>query len=420
VSVRLDTHVNRVCVCLYAVAQTLFLIGISAPRGYNFDESHYVPAAKQVLQLESDPNREHPPLGKLLIAAGIGLFGDRPLGWRFMSTVFGALTLVGMYLWALALFKDRALALWAALLTLVNHLLYVQARIGMLDTFMFAFITWACAAFTAAWDTDLEPGRKRRYLACAGWMLGLATATKWFGVIVWAACLGIVLLVHVFQTSSRNPFAGITASGMIRYLVIYPLLAYVLCFLPRILLEHHGPWYLVLNDFLHMQTYMYERQLLVPGRHPYLSHWYQWPFLNRPIWYAFEPDGSRVHGVLLLGNPLVMWGGMLALVVCATDWVRDRSRAAFLVLFFYLTFLVSWIAIPRSLALYYYYYPAGMTLSLALAYVFQRRAFVRYTRARWVVLAVATAIFVYFLPVLSGMPIETNAFHRWMWFASWI
>ena len=222
---RLHTHVKLVCVSLYAAAQLLFLIGISAPRGYNFDESHYVPAAKQVLQLESDPNREHPPLGKLLMAVGIGLFGDRPLGWRVMSTVFGALTLVGMYLWALALFRDRSLALWAALVTLVNHLLYVQARIGMLDTFMFAFLAWACAAFTAAWDPGLESGRKQRYLAFAGCLLGLATATKWFGFIVWAACLGIVVMVRLFQGSSRNPFSGITTRTVIRFLVIYPVLA---------------------------------------------------------------------------------------------------------------------------------------------------------------------------------------------------
>jgi dolichyl-phosphate-mannose--protein O-mannosyl transferase len=407
-------------VCLYAVAQILFLIGISAPRGYNFDESHYVPAAKQVLQLDSDPNREHPPLGKLLMAVGIGLFGDRPLGWRVMSTVFGALTLVGMYLWGLALFRDRSLALWAALLTLVNHLLYVQARIGMLDTFMFGFLAWACAAFTAAWDPKLDPALKRRYLACAGWMLGLATATKWFGAIVWAACLGIVLVVRVVQRSRRDPFTGITTWGVIRALVIYPLLAYFICFTPRLLIEHRGSWYTVLNDFVRMQAYMYERQLTVPGQHPYLSHWYQWPFLNRPMWYAFEPDGNRVHGVLMLGNPLVMWGGMLALVVCAIDWLRDRSRAAFLILFFYLTFFVSWVVIPRPLALYYYYYPAGMTLSFALAHLVQRRATVRYRSVRWVVLAAATAVFVYFFPVLSGMPIETNAFHRWMWFQSWI
>jgi len=288
----------------------------------------------------------------------------------------------------------------------------------MLDTFMFAFLAWACAAFTAAWDPGLESGRKQRYLAFAGCLLGLATATKWFGFIVWAACFGLVIAARTFMV--RDPARGVTGWTLVRTLLLYPLLAYGICFIPRLLIEHRGPWYTVLNDFVQMQTYMYDRQLRVPGQHPYLSHWYQWPFLNRPMWYAFEPDGNRVHGVLLLGNPLVMWGGMGALAVCVIDWLRDRSRAAFLVPFFYLTFFGSWIVIPRSLTLYYYYYPAGMTLSLALAYLFQRRTGVRYAAVRWVALAAAAGVFVYFLPVLSGAPIETGAFSKWMWFQSWI
>ena len=76
------------------------------------------------------------------------------------------------------LFVMAATALWLALLTFVNHLLYVQARIGMLDTFMFAFIAWGLAAFTATdlrnahvvarriasvlRHTMLSPGRDRR------------------------------------------------------------------------------------------------------------------------------------------------------------------------------------------------------------------------------------------------------------------
>jgi len=170
--VRLDRRVALTCVCLYTAAQILFLVHIDTPTRLNFDESHYVPAARQLLHDGSDPNHEHPPLGKLLIAAGIGLFGDRPLGWRVMSTVFGALTLVGMYLWALALFKDRGLALWAALMTLVNHLLYVQARIAMLDTFMVAFIVWALAALTWAWHSDDLPAGALAKVGTAGKVLG--------------------------------------------------------------------------------------------------------------------------------------------------------------------------------------------------------------------------------------------------------
>ncbi len=408
-------------ICLFLAALALFLVQIDTPRAHNFDESHYVPAAQRLLALQADPNPEHPPLGKMLIGTGIALLGDRPLGWRVMSAVFAAATLVGMYAWGLALFKERGLALWAALLTLVNHLLYVQARIAMLDTFMFAFLAWAMAAFTAAWDVDVEPERKRRYLSFAGWMLGLAAATKWSGGFAWAACLGTVGIATLGPKRWHSPYLrGLGRLDVVRSLIVFPLAAYVLCFVPRMAIEHHGSWYGAVSEFVLMQTRMYEGQLRVPGQHPYMSQWYQWPLLHRPIWYAFERDGNQVRGVLLVGNPVVMWGGLVGLVIAAADWLRHRSREPFLILFFYLSFLVPWIVIPRPLSLYYYYYPAGMTLSFALAYALRHRQSAFFGWRQWAVLAGAAGVFVYFLPVLSGTPIGQGDFVKWMWLRTWI
>ncbi|HUP56885.1 MAG TPA: phospholipid carrier-dependent glycosyltransferase [Bdellovibrionota bacterium] len=433
---QLGRPVLLTCVALYVVAQILFLIQIGTPKGFSFDEFHYVPSAKQFLELKENQNWEHPPLGKMIMAVGIGIFGDNHLGWRVMSTVFGALTLVGMYLWGLALFRDRRIAFWIALLTFVNHLLYVQARIGMLDTFMFAFIAWGAAAFCAAWDTKLPIDRQRRYLAFAGWMLGLAMATKWFGVIAWASCLGLVLLVRQLQAwgvrlenareedwYSPTLWKSLSRRDLAKYLVLYPFLAYYAAFIPRILIEYQGPWYGAPFAFFEMQARMYDGQLRVVSTHPYMSQWWQWPLLSRPIWYAFESEKGIARGVVLLGNPLVMWGGLLALVACAVEWFKYRSRDAFLIFYFYVAFFVSWIVIPRKVSFYYYYYPAGMVLSLALGYVFfhgEKGELFKRPWARWAFFGIAAGLFVYFIPVLSGIPIDDGAFRKWMWFRSWI
>ena len=121
-------RVRVTCLALYLLAQTLFLIRLSEPPSYVFDEFHYIPAAKMLLSRTQNRNWEHPPLGKYFIGAGMVLLGDEPLGWRFFSTVFGALTVVGMYLWALAIFREQRLALWVALVALVNQFLYVETR----------------------------------------------------------------------------------------------------------------------------------------------------------------------------------------------------------------------------------------------------------------------------------------------------
>ena len=55
-----------------------FLAGIDTPGFPYFDETHYVPAARQLLQTHfaiPTLNLEHPPLAKELMALSIWLFG---------------------------------------------------------------------------------------------------------------------------------------------------------------------------------------------------------------------------------------------------------------------------------------------------------------------------------------------------------
>jgi dolichyl-phosphate-mannose-protein mannosyltransferase len=437
-----------ICAALYLVAQIFFLINIQFPRGHNFDEFHYVPSAKQFLEMKENQNWEHPPLGKLIMAAGIGLWGDIPIGWRFMSTVFGALTLVGMYLWGLALFGTESAALWVALITLLNQLLYVQARIGMLDTFMFGFIVWGLAAFTATWKIGLDPKRSRQFLMATGIFLGLGTACKWFTVIPWFTCLVLIGLVRLFQAwrtrfEAPSPddwyhpdlWKGLRYRDFFLYLGVIPLLVYFATFTPYYIIQKPavGFW-----DLFAMQAKMYDGQLRVVSQHPYMSQWPDWPLLKRPIWYAFDKEGANqeiVRGVLLIGNPLIMWSGMIALVACAWGFIRSRRRDAFLILAFYAAFFGSWILIPRKVAFYYYYYPAGMVLSFALAYVFQwwdrtkrnrkkvvvtKSLFPDWNWPEWAFLAASLGVFVYFFPILAALKISSDDFIKWMWFRSWI
>ena len=63
----------------------LCLVRLTVPAKPFFDEIHYLPAARAILDLSHPANPEHPPLGKEILALGIALFGDRPLGWRIMS-----------------------------------------------------------------------------------------------------------------------------------------------------------------------------------------------------------------------------------------------------------------------------------------------------------------------------------------------
>jgi dolichyl-phosphate-mannose--protein O-mannosyl transferase len=438
--VRQALRLNSIrCLLLFLLAEALFLINIQFPQGHNFDEFHYVPSAKQWLALAPNQNWEHPPLAKLLMAAGIAIFGDRPIGWRFMSTVFGSFTLVAMYFWGLALFRSKRAALLVAGITLLNQLLYVQARIGMLDTFMFCFIAWGLAFFTASWSSGLEPRRTRTLLYSAGVCVGFATACKWAAVIPWLLCIGLIIGVRVLQAwgvsfDSKSAWArdpgfeewftpdlwrGISIRDCVVGFGVIPVLCYFGTFLPY-LGVHRTPGY-TLWDLITMQPAMYAGQLRVIQSHPYMSQWTGWPLMLRPIWYAFDKVGDGyVRGVLLLGNPWIMWTGLLALAACLWAWIARRSRAAFLILAFYGALYLCWAFIPRHIAFYYYYYPAGMVLSLAVTFVLMKWDRTRAGVFQLAYLAIALACFAYFFPILAALKIPVESFRHWMWFSSWI
>ncbi len=73
---------------LLIVAAMHALLPLGHPAEIVFDEVHFVAQGRHYLHGESflDP---HPPLAKLIIAAGIAIFGDHPWGWRVGNATLG-------------------------------------------------------------------------------------------------------------------------------------------------------------------------------------------------------------------------------------------------------------------------------------------------------------------------------------------
>jgi len=427
------------CLLIYGAAQVLLLLGVDSIASYCFDEKYYVPAAKQWLALQDTSNPEHPPLGKELMALGIALWGDRPLGWRFMSTVFGSLTLVGMYLWARALFRNERGAWMTVLLTLANQLLYVQSRIGTLDIFMFGFTVFGLAAVCRAWDPDLPRQQVRRLLLFAGPMFGLATACKWSGALLWALAAVAIVGVRLAARAGvegrargddawfdRRLFASLTADDLVTALVVLPLGTYFVTFLPYLFVArtpHYG-----LVDLLRLQKQIWDlQQRVVGGTIRYRSAWPSWPLMLQPIWYRFqwEPDHLAVRAIFLIGNPAVLWGGLLALAGCTWAWFKRGSRAAFWIVAVWSVSYLSFAVMRRKVGYFHYYYPAAMALGPALAFVLEwadRGSQFGRWRVRWLsilVVAASFGFFVYFFDLLSGMKVGSEAFRSRMWLRSW-
>ena len=142
------------------------IVWLTIPQGaLIFDEAYYVNAARVLLgwdvaagapyagaHVGFDPNSEHPPLGKLLMALSMAAFGDNGLGWRLPSVIAGMVALVAVYEIVRASGESTRLALLAAGFVAFDNLMLVHSRVGTLDMLVLApILVGAWLALRGRW-----------------------------------------------------------------------------------------------------------------------------------------------------------------------------------------------------------------------------------------------------------------------------
>jgi dolichyl-phosphate-mannose-protein mannosyltransferase len=406
-------------------AHLALMIGLTTPESFVFDEVHYVPAARQMLEpVMPQPmlNPMHPPLAKQLIALSIRTFGDVPFGWRYPSVLFGSLAIVAIYCCALALFAAQGPAVASALLAFFNQMVFVQSRIAMLDIYSLAFGLFGVAAFLHGFR---EP-RPQRAFALAGLAFGLSAACKWSGLFPLAISIAIIAVIRLMQ-GWRTQFADATADDWYRpdlwpdfkwfhfiaCFVLIPAITYFATFVPL-----YG---LSLADIIEAQRKIFGDNVTNAfAGHTYMSAWPSWPFLVRPVWYLFDKTGDdRIAAVVFLGNPLVLWPALVAVAICLRDWIASRRTEAFLILAFYFGLYLAWAMLPRAIGFIYYYLPAATFASLALVYALRRGNNARWLL--WMFVALAGAGFAAMLPIsVASLGTSMATFNHLMIFKSWI
>ena len=395
---------------LAVVALALFAFRLGTPSTLMFDEVHYVPAARTLLALSHPVNTEHPLLGKALIALGIMLFGDDAIGWRAMSALAGTATVLGVYAIGWRLFGRVRTAAIGGVLAIVNGTVFVQARIGMLDGFMAAFVVLAVAAML--WGMRERP---LLWWTLGSVSLGLAVGVKW-AAVPYLAYAGAAFLLLKWRRPDRWPKLGWSAAFAI--LGVASAAAYLLTFVPAFFYAERP---LTLATILPFQLDMYRQQTQVLPVHGYQSQWWGWPLLLRPIWYLYERVDDAQRGVLLVGNPAVMWGGLVAVAGCGWAFIRERDARLGGAAMLWLGSYTIWAIIPKSLGFFYYYYLPSIWLCVAIAAICHRLAQSRWKDWDETFLIVAVGTFLYFYPILSAAPLAgPDSFRRWTWFGSWI
>ncbi len=412
-----------------------------------FDEIYYVRSAEQYLNLQVPYEWTHPPLGKLIIAAGISVFGYNPFGWRIMGVIFATLMIPLIYILGKKLFGTWIGAFASAFLLTFDFMHFTMARMATVDTYV-VFFTLASQLFFLiylkdvlknCWKAPVQP----LFLAVLFFAFGFST--KWLVLYGFAGQLAILAALRLKEVAklkkglsdkiyafTDHPFSVLLGSLLVAVLV------YFLIYIPDMLAGRS------VIDVLGLQGGMFNYHSTLTATHPYSSPWWTWPLMLKPVWlYVSYLPLNMKSTIVLLGNPAVWWVGFASIIFVAERAVQGKElarrlwkkitkrsqivesigRGKDLAAIFIASFLffqwLPYVFISRVTFIYHFYVSVPF-LCLASAYFLSKYWSTKWGKVATVAyFASVVAMFGLFYSVISGTPASTSWINSLKWLNGW-
>lgn len=379
------------------------------PQGFFWDENYHVAAAEKYLNgiffME-----QHPPLGKLLIAAGEKLIdasandaqfintdyakgdfadGFSIAGYRLFPTLLGWLTMPIFFLILLLLTRSPLSATLLSFLGIFDTAFIVHARGAMLDSILLFFVALTILFFLML----IEKKMKKKDIIVLSLLFGASFAcamtTKLTGAILFLLVLALLYTLRKKQV--WRTFLAWSLTGF--FLLFFGVwqIHFALGTTVNPALNTDG-WYRASEEY---KDIMHEEKQWSPLSFPVMlkeslaypffynkgvpkldlckpdengSPFFFWPFGARAINYRWSAgDGGVTSSFSLVANPMG-WLMGLAGVILATSFLsasvflpgRTRLKNPFLLLTFlglYVGYMAAMSQIDRVMYLYHYFPP---------------------------------------------------------------
>ena len=417
----------------------------------------------------------HPPLGKWTIAVGEWLFGATPFGWRFAVAVLGTLSILMVARIVRRLTRSDLIGTIAGLLLAIEGMHLVLSRTGLLDMVLTFWIVAAFglllidrdrtrsrlatmverdgpAALATTWGPRLGL-RPWRWAAAVA--LGLACGVKWSGL--WFVAF-FILLTLVWDVSARRVIgvrrpwratilrdAPVTGLSMVAIVAVVYLSTWTGWLLTSggydraWAADQPASWIPeALRALWHYHAEAWRFHVALDSSHPYASNALSWPFQARPTSFYYESIKDHSAGcevdscsaaVTALGNPIIWWFGIVAVIHQAWRWIGSRDWRSGAVLTAIAAGWIPWLLYLDRTIFTFYTVVISPFLVMAVAMTLgsilgpsdapARRRRDGAVVVTVVVLAMLVAAF-WFYPVWTGQVIPYSEWRMRMWFSTWV
>ncbi len=424
-----------------------------------FDEIYHGRTAYEFVTGSNVYETTHPQFGKDLLSLGILIFGMNPFGMRFVHALMGILLMLVLFLLGRQILGTRFGAFCTMCLGMIDFMPLVQSRYATIDTTSVLFIG-LMYLFTFKFIREQEAGVPplKSILTIIMIMIGfgLGAGVKWTAVYGFAGVVGCVALIKLRQylryrrerafltdpakKNNKRPSKQRTQQlqimgkafwqGNFGLTVLIFVLAFVLI-VPGLYFLGYLPYLnsqgisevfsaKAISEVVKNQHDMFAYHSKLQASHPFASSWWSWPFDFKPLWIykaAYAEPGMK-GSIVSMGNPLIWWLGVIALVMMGYHLLKERRFTIFhAVLIGFFSLYLPWVLVGRVTFIYHFYPVLPLFFSL-IAFLLESvwEQGITGKRGVYSFFFAAVLLLVLYYPVLTGVEVPqayTDRIFNW-------